>query len=151
MGGSLPDLALDYDRRVRESFARQAAMRLIGASITHVEPGQVTLELVSRPELTQQHGFLHAGIVTMLVDTACGYSALSMMPPDAAVLTVEYKVNFLSPATGERLIARGRVIKPGQTLSVCLGEAFVQKDGDEKLVATMLATMIARLEKGIQG
>jgi uncharacterized protein (TIGR00369 family) len=145
------NVASDYEERVRASFARQAVMRLIGASITQVELGQVTIELLNRPELTQQHGFLHAGIVTMLVDNACGYSALTMMPTGAAVLTVEYKVNFLAPATGERLVARGRVIKPGQTLSVCLGEAYVQRDGEEKLVATMLATMITRLEKGMEG
>ncbi len=144
-------MASDYETRVRDSFARQAVMKLIGASITRVELGQVEIELLSRPELTQQHGFLHAGIVTMLVDNSCGYSALTMMPPGAAVLTVEYKVNFLSPATGQRMIARGRVIKPGQTLSVCLGEAYMEKDGEEKLVATMLATMITRLEKGMEG
>ncbi len=85
----------------------------------------------------------------MMVDTACGYAALTRMPASAAVLTVEYKVNFLSPAEGEKLIARGRVLKPGRTLTVCFGEVYAKKDGKEKLVATMLATMIAREETGL--
>ena len=85
----------------------------------------------------------------MIVDTACGYAALTRMPASAAVLTVEYKVNFLSPAEGEKLIARGRVLKPGRTLMVCLGEVHSEKDGKEKLVATMLATMIAREATGL--
>jgi len=137
------------EKRVKDSFARQTAMATIGASITRVEQGEVTIELPFRSDLTQQHGFLHAGVVTMMVDTACGYAALTRMPVSAAVLTVEYKVNFLSPAEGERLIARGRVLKPGRTLSVCFGEVYAKKDRKEKLVATMLATMIAREEMGL--
>jgi uncharacterized protein (TIGR00369 family) len=138
------------EKRVKDSFARQAAMATIGASITRVEQGEVTIELPFRSDLTQQHGFLHAGVVTMLVDTACGYAALTRMPASAAVLTVEFKVNLLSPAEGEKLIARGRVIKPGRTLTVCFGEVHARKDGKEKLVATMLATMIARQETGLE-
>lgn len=137
------------EKRVKDSFARQTVMATIGASITRVERGAVTIELPYRPDLTQQHGFLHAGVVTMIVDTACGYAALTQMPPTAAVLTAEYKVNFLSPAEGEKLIARGRVLKPGRTLTVCFGEVHAKKDGKEKLVATMLATMIAREETGL--
>ena len=138
------------DKRIRDSYARQTAMATIGASITAVENGAVTIELPFRSDLTQQHGFVHAGVVTMIVDTACGYAALTMMPASAAVLTAEYKVNFLSPAEGEKLIARGRVLKPGRTLTVCFGEVHaVSRDGKEKLVATMMATMIAREETGL--
>jgi len=137
------------EKRVKDSFARQTMMVTIGASITRVEDGEVTIELPFRSDLTQQHGFLHAGVVTMIVDTACGYAALTRMPASAAVLTVEYKVNFLSPAEGEKLIARGRVLKTGRTLMVCLGEVHSEKDGKEKLVATMLATMIAREATGL--
>jgi uncharacterized protein (TIGR00369 family) len=137
------------EKRVKDSFARQSAMTTIGASITRVEQGEVIIELPFRSDLTQQHGFLHAGLVTMIVDTACGYAALTLMPVSAAVLTAEYKINFLSPAEGEKLIARGRVLKPGRTLTVCFGEVHAKKDGKEKLVATMLATMIAREETGL--
>jgi uncharacterized protein (TIGR00369 family) len=137
------------EKRIKDSFARQTAMATIGASVTRVEKGAVTIELPFRSDLTQQHGFLHAGVVTMIVDTACGYAALTRMPASAAVLTAEYKVNFLSPAEGEKLVARGRVLKPGRTLTVCFGEVHAVKEGKEKLVATMLTTMIAREETGL--
>ena len=137
------------EKRIKDSFARQTAMTTIGACITRVEQGEVTIELPFRSDLTQQHGFLHAGVATMIVDTACGYAALTMMPASAAVLSVEYKINFLSPAEGEKLIARGRVLKPGRALTVCYGEVHVKKDGKEKLIATMLATMMAREETGL--
>ena len=139
----------NIEKRVRDSFARQSAMTTIGASLTKIGHGEATVELPFRSDLTQQHGFVHAGIVTMIVDTACGYAALSLMPLTAAVLTVEYKVNFLSPALGEKLIARGRVIKPGHTLMICLGEVHANNSGKEKLIATMLATMIAREDTGL--
>src|SRR5215216_6136815 len=100
-----------YDARVRASFARQRAMHTIGARIVRVEPGEVELELPFRDDLTQQHGFLHAGIVTTLVDSACGYAALSLLDREAAVLSVEFKVNLLAPAVGDRLRAVGQVIK----------------------------------------
>ena len=141
----------DIEQRIRESFARQAIMTTIGASITHIGPGEVTIELPFRVEITQQHGFVHAGVVTTIVDNACGYAALSLMPPAAAVLTVEYKVNFLSPAVGDKLVATGRVLRPGRTLMVCLGEVVALIDGREKPVATMLATMIAREDTGLAG
>ncbi|HBG18846.1 MAG TPA: thioesterase [Desulfobulbaceae bacterium] len=124
-------------------------MANIGAVLVEIGPGTATIELPFQPELTQQNGFIHAGIVTMIVDTACGYAAFSLMPPTAAVLTVEYKVNFVSPAVGEKFIARGRVLKPGRTLMVCQGEVYAVKGGQEKLVATMLATMIAREDSGL--
>lgn len=142
-------MATSIEKRVKDSFARQNVMATIGAYITRVEQGEVTIELPFRSDLTQQHGFFHAGVVTMIVDTACGYAALTRMPASAAVLTAEYKVNFLSPAVGEKLIARGRVIKPGRTLTVCFGEVHAKKDGKEKLVAMMQATMIAREETGL--
>jgi uncharacterized protein (TIGR00369 family) len=138
-------------QRLRESYARQAAMALIGASISGMEDGEVTIELPCRQDLTQQHGFIHAGIVTMIVDTACGYAALSLMPPGAAVLTVEYKVNFISPARGEKLVAKGRVLKPGKTLMACYGEVHAKNGAGEKLVASMLATMIVREDTGLNG
>lgn len=140
---------ISIEKRIRDSFARQTIMATIGASITRVEPGEVTVELPFRPDLTQQHDFIHAGVVTMIVDSACGYAALTTMPPTAAVLSVEYKVNFLSPAEGEKLVATGRVLKTGRTLTVCLGEVHAHKDGKAKLIATMIATMIAREDSGL--
>ncbi len=141
----------EIEERIEKSYAKQTAMKNIGAALTEIGPGTVTIELPFRSDLTQQHGFIHAGIVTMIVDTACGYAAFSLMPPTAAVLTVEYKVNFISPALGDKLIARGRVLKPGRTLMVCLGEVHAVTDGTEKLVASMLATMIAREDSGLEG
>jgi len=139
-----------FDVRVRSSFARQTLMLTIGARVTHVAPGEVDVELPFRDDLTQQHGFLHAGVVAAIIDSACGYAALTLMPPDAAVLTSEYKVNLLSPAAGDAIIARGRVLKAGRTLIVTRGDAFALKGGEEKLVATMLATMMAVRERGLQ-
>ncbi len=107
-----------------------------------MQPGQVTIEVPFREDLTQQHRFLHGGIVASIADSACGYGALTLMPPNAAVLTVEYKVNFVAPAKGSRLVARGRVTKPGRTLTVCAGDVFAVADGQENLVAAMQATMM---------
>ena len=135
----------DFEARVRESFDRQKIMKLIGASLTKVEPGEVEVELPFRREITQQHGFLHAGVLTTILDTACGYAALTLMPADAAVVAVEFKVNLLSPANGERFFARARVIKSGKTLTVCSGDVFAERDGREKTVATMLGTMMTVL------
>lgn len=132
-----------YDTRVRASFARQRAMQTIGARIVRVDPGEVELELPFRDDLTQQHGFLHAGIVTALVDSACGYAALSLMDREAAVLSVEYKVNLLAPAVGERMRAVGRVIKSGRTLVVCTGEVIAVAGDSESVVTVMQATMMA--------
>ena len=133
----------DFAARVRASFARQRAMATIGARLVRVEPGEVELELPFRDDLTQQHGFLHAGIVTTLVDSACGYAALSVMDKESAVLSVEYKVNLLAPAVGERMRAVGRVIKSGRTLVVCTGEVIAVSDGKESVVTVMQATMMA--------
>jgi uncharacterized protein (TIGR00369 family) len=130
------------DQRCRDSVARQQAMITIGASVLSVAPGEVELVMPFSGKLTQQHGFIHAGIVTMLVDTACGFAALSLMPEDAAVLTTEFKVNLLSPAKGERFIARGKVVRPGKKLMVCLGEVFAEDGGKRKQVALMTASMM---------
>jgi uncharacterized protein (TIGR00369 family) len=119
-------------------------MKTIGARLSKVTPGEVEIELPFREDLTQQHGYLHAGVVTSIVDSACGYAALSLLPEGAEVLSVEYKINLLSPARGLQMLARGRVLKPGRTLTVCLGEVIALNAGAEKLVATMLATMISR-------
>lgn len=132
-----------YEIRVRTSFARQRLMATLGAELTRVEPGEVEVELPFREDLTQQHGFLHAGVVTAVVDSACGYAALTLMPAGAAVLSVEFKVNLLAPAAGERLIARARVIRSGRTLTVVSGDAYMLAAGEERRTATMLATMIA--------
>jgi uncharacterized protein (TIGR00369 family) len=117
-------------------------MNLIGAELVKVVPGEVEIQIPYRHDLTQQHGFLHAGIITTIVDSACGYAAFSLMPPDASVLTVEFKVNLLSPAKGELFVARGKVVKPGRTITVCSGEVFSMDDEEPKLLATMTATMI---------
>jgi len=139
-----------FEERVRESFARQTLMATIGASLARVSPGEVDIELPFREDLSQQHGYLHAGVVTAIVDTACGYSALTLMEAGADVLTIEYKINFVSPALGERLIARGRVTRPGRTVTVCAGDVFATSEGGEKLVASMLATMISLVGTGGQ-
>jgi uncharacterized protein (TIGR00369 family) len=118
-------------------------METIGATLSRVEPGEVEIGLPYRADLTQQDGYLHAGIVTTIVDSACGYAAFTLMPADAAVLSVEFKLNLLSPARGERFVARARVLKPGRTLTVCAGDVFAVTGAGEKLVATMLATMMA--------
>jgi uncharacterized protein (TIGR00369 family) len=133
----------EIERRVRESFARQQAMTTIGATLAAVRAGEVEIVLPFAAALTQQHGFVHAGIVAMIVDTACGYAALTVMPKDAAVLTTEFKLNLLSPANGERLRAVGRVVRPGRKLVVCLGEVFAEAGGEKKQVALMTASMMA--------
>jgi uncharacterized protein (TIGR00369 family) len=130
------------EKRCRDSFARQQAMLTIGASMLSVAAGEVELAMPFSEKLTQQHGFVHAGIITMLCDTACGFAALSLMPQDAAVLTTEFKVNLLSPAKGERFIAHGRVVRPGKNLMVCLGEVFAEEAGKRKQVALMTASMM---------
>src|SRR2546423_1262771 len=128
----------------RASFPRQDAMALIGADLDGVAPGAVDIALPFRRDLTQQHGYLHAAVVTAILDSACGYAALSLLPAGTEVLTIEYKVNFVAPARGRRVIARGRVMKLGRTITVCAGDAVAEPEqgGPERLVATMLATMI---------
>ncbi len=139
----------DFERRVRTSFARQRAMTTLGATLAHVAPGEVDVLLPFREDLSQQHGFLHAGITTAIVDSACGYAALSLMPAGAAVLTIEYKVNLLAPGQGERFLARGRVLKPGRTITVCSGEVIATHGREERLVAVMSATMMSLRDRGL--
>lgn len=132
----------DFAQRVRESFARQGAMALIGAELARVEPGQCEIRLPYRRELSQQHGYFHGGIIGTIADSAGGYAAFSLMPAEASVLTVEYKMNLLAPGDGELLIARGRVLKPGRTLIVAAVDAIAVKSGRETLCATLLQTLM---------
>lgn len=132
----------DYEARVRDSFARQAAMRLIGAEIAALAPGRCTVELPYRYELTQQHGYVHGGIIGMIGDSAGGYAAFSLMPADASVLTVEYKLNLLAPAAGDRLVARAEVLKPGRTLSIVRSDVYALAHGRETRVAAMQMTLM---------
>lgn len=133
-----------YAQRVRDSFALQGVMHHIGAQLGLVEPGAVDIEMGWAQELTQQHGFLHAGVVSAALDSACGYAAFTLMVPNAEVLTIEFKINLLAPAQGERFRMEGRVLKPGRTITVCEGRAYALRgDGDEKLIATMGCTLIA--------
>jgi uncharacterized protein (TIGR00369 family) len=131
-----------YESRVRASFARQSMMTVLGASLERVAPGEVDIRLPFRADLTQQHGFLHAGVTTTIADSACGYAALSLMPPGAAVLTVEFKVNLMAPAAGRVFVARGRVLKAGRTLTTCAGDVFAVDGGEEKHVLAMLGTIM---------
>jgi uncharacterized protein (TIGR00369 family) len=132
----------DAEQRVRDSFDRLTLMRTIGARLLRVAPGEVDVDMPFREDLTQHHGFLAAAVLTAIVDVACGYAAMTLLSSDMTVLTVEYKVNFLAPARGERMIARSRVVRSGRTVSVCAGDVFAEVDGEEKLVATILATII---------
>ncbi|HZI43451.1 MAG TPA: PaaI family thioesterase [Gemmatimonadaceae bacterium] len=137
----------DFDRRVRSSFAKQAAMSTLGVTLERVTPGEVHLTVQYQAELTQQHGFLHAGIVTAAMDSACGYAALSLMEPGTAVLSVEFKVQLLAPARGAWFRAVGRVIRAGRTLTVVAGElrAYPHDDvsGEGDLVAILSGTMMS--------
>ena len=131
-----------YQKTVAESFARQTVMKTIGAEISSIEPGRVELSFAHHASLTQQHGFIHAGIVTTVMDSACGYAAFSLMSEDTAVLTIEFKTNLLSPAKGEKYLAIGSVRKAGRTITVCEGELFAFQGDSKKLVATMSCTLM---------
>ncbi|MBI3750656.1 MAG: PaaI family thioesterase [Chloroflexi bacterium] len=139
---SFAPLDPDFEPRVRASFGRQGLMTSLGARLVRVAAGEVDIEAPFDERWTQQHGYVHAGIVTALVDSACGYSALSLARPEAEVLTVEYKVNFLAPAQGERFLARGRVVRAGARVTVCSGEVYAVTGTAETQVAVMLATII---------
>lgn len=142
----------DFDTRVRESFDRQKVMRTMGITIAELAPGRIVLEMAHDDALTQQHGFLHAGIVSTALDSACGYAGFSLMPPEAAVLTAEFKINLLNPADGERFRFVAEVVKPGRTLTVCEARAYAMKGENEKLVATMTATLMAMVGRtGVAG
>ena len=129
----------DYRKLATATFARQQAMRTLGISIARIDPGEVDLSMPYASEFTQQNGFVHAGITTAGLDTACGIAAFTLMPEGSDVLTVEFKTNLLAPAKGERLAFRARVIKPGRTLTVCEARAFAESGGVETLIATMMA------------
>lgn len=136
-----------FESRVRASFAGQAVMRTIGATLAKVAPGVVEIVLPFRADLTQQHGFLHAGIVATILDSACGYAAFSLMPANMAVLAVEFKINLLSPAQGRQIVAQAQVKRAGRTLTVCTADAYAHGEGEPKLVATMLSTIMAVPER----
>ena len=135
------------ETRIRDNFARQAVMGMMGVSILRIAPGEVDLQLPYRADLCQQNGFLHAGVVTAVVDSACGYAALSMMPDGADVLSVEFKVNLLAPAKGTLFEARGRVIKSGRTITVCSGELWAHDGEKRTCVSVMQATMMAMMPR----
>lgn len=132
----------DYEQRIRASFARQGAMRTLGATLESVAPGFCSISLVPRPEVAQQHGYVHAGVIAAIVDSAGGYAGYTLFPRDASVLTVEYKLNLLAPAAGERLVAEGLVIKSGRTLVITRGEVHAEQGGERTLVAVMQQTLM---------
>lgn len=141
-----------YEQRTRESFARQGVMGFIGAELERVEPGLVRIGLAFRPELSQQHGFFHAGIVSTIADSAGGYAAFTLFPAGAAVLTVEFKVNLMAAADGERATAIGRVVRAGRTLTVCQMDVFVDKAGRRTHCATGLQTLMCLVGRaGVNG
>ena len=138
----------NFADRVRASFARQRMMQTLGVEITRLAPGEIELAMPYEAAFTQQHRFIHAGIMATVLDSACGYAAFSLMPTDAAVLTVEFKTNLLAPAKGERFLFRAHVVKPGRTLTVCDGQAFALENlADERLVATMNGTLMALYDR----
>lgn len=129
--------------RVRASFDKQSFMRTLGASLIRVAPGEVEIAMTVAGHLCQQHGFVHAGAVASIADSACGYAALSLMAPGVGVLTAEFKINLVAPASGERLLARGRVVKAGRTLTLAMAEVFAGTGDGEKLCAVMTATCMS--------
>jgi uncharacterized protein (TIGR00369 family) len=128
--------------RIASSFSKQGLMSTLGATLGLVSPGRVEIELRPSPAISQQHGFVHAGAVSAIADTAAGFAALTLMPEDAGVLTTEFKINLVAPAVGERILARGRVIKAGRTLTLTQTDVFAVTDGQEKLIALLTATMM---------
>lgn len=135
-------LETELETRLYASFERQHVMRLLNARLVKVAPGEARIEFPFSTTLTQQNGYIHAGILTTAVDSACGYAAFTLMPPGSGVLSIEFKVNFLSPALGEKFVAIGKVLRAGKTITVCNGEVYAVSDGAEKLVAAMQATMM---------
>jgi len=133
----------DFHAIATDTFDRQHAMKTLGISIARLEPGEVELEMAYSPDLTQQNGFVHAGIITAGLDSACGIAAFTLMPAGSDILTVEFKTNLLAPARGRRFVLRGTVVKPGRTLTVCEGRAYAEHDGNETLIATMTGTLMA--------
>jgi uncharacterized protein (TIGR00369 family) len=136
-----------YRSRVEASFNQQQVMKTLGVKIESLQPGEIELMMPYGIAYTQQHGFMHAGIIATVLDNACGYAAFSLMPDDVAILTVEFKTNLLAPARGERFLFRGKVVKPDRTITVCEAQAFAVGGGEEKLVATMTGTLMALFER----
>ncbi|HEX5327005.1 MAG TPA: PaaI family thioesterase [Acetobacteraceae bacterium] len=132
-----------FEERIRTSFAKQGLMGTLGASLVNVAPGLVEIAISPAPAISQQHGFVHAGAVSAIADTAAGYAALSLMPPDRGVLTTEFKINLVAPAVGDRILARGKVVKAGRTLTLAQTEVFAVSGGQEKLIALLTATLMA--------
>lgn len=140
-------LNANFEAVVRESFALQTLMNTFGAQLRRVAPGEVEIEMPHSDRLTQQNGYLHAGVIASIADTANGYAALTLAPADSDVLAVEFKINLLAPARSGRYVARGRVLRPGKTLTVALAEVFGINADREELVATMLSTIINRARR----
>jgi uncharacterized protein (TIGR00369 family) len=142
----------DFRERITASFAKQGAMTLIGAELTHIQQGIVEIELPYNTTLTQQHGFLHAGVIAAALDSACTYAAYTMIDPDVSILTIEFKVNLMSPGKGDRFLFRGEITKPGSNIIVADGRAYAIGDGPAKLIASMTGTKMAlRGREDIQG
>jgi uncharacterized protein (TIGR00369 family) len=137
----------DYRAIATTTFEAQPAMRTLGVSIARLEPGEVDLAMPYSRKLTQQNGFVHAGIITAALDTACGIAAFTLMPQGCDILTVEFKTNLLAPAKGDRFVFRAHVVKPGRTLTVCEARAFAETDRGETLIATMTGTLMAMLPR----
>jgi uncharacterized protein (TIGR00369 family) len=136
-----------FEKDVNDSFARQSIMSLIDARLTRVEPGRIDITLPFRGDLTQQHGYLHAGIITTIADSACGYAAYSLMPPGAEVLSIEFKINLLRPGQGETFVARAEVLRPGKTVTAVRADVFASTKDKETLIATMQGTMMCLNKK----
>lgn len=142
----------DFEKRVRESFDKQGLMATLGATLSRVEPGKVEIEMPIGASVSQQHGFAHAGALASIADSACGYAAFSLMPAGSGVLAVEFKINLLAPGAGDRLIARAKVVRAGRTLSICQAEVSAVNEGEESVVAIMIATIMnVRNRPGVQG
>ena len=137
----------DYEQKTRESFNRQAVMQTIGATLESIKPGGVTIELPFNAQYTQQNDFMHAGIISTVLDSACGYAAISTLPENYGGLAVEFKINFCNPAIGDEFIAIGEVKKTGRTIIVGTGEVYAIKDGEQKLIAIMQSTMMGMENK----
>lgn len=140
-----------YEARVRESFGRQAHMATLGVTIARIVPGEVHLRLPFSPKFSQQNGYLHAGAIASVADSANGYAALTLAPPQTDVLAVEFKINLLAPARGDAFLAKARVLRAGRTLTVCLADVTTADETEPTLIATMLSTIIVRPLTGAPG
>jgi uncharacterized protein (TIGR00369 family) len=135
------------EERIRQSFSRQGLMTTLGATLRMIAPGAVEITLQPKPSISQQHGFVHAGAVSAIADSAAGYATLSLMPPGTGVLTTEFKINLVAPAVGNRIVARGRVVKAGRTLTLAQSEVFAITGDQEKLIALLTATMMSMKDR----